>query len=67
MPERYYHVIYRAGAWHLYLGDGEYPLVVDESKSAVVRDARNRARKFGMKVIVHRAPHEEEKTRGRPW
>ena len=66
MPGRYYHVIFRDGAWHLYLGDGGYPLLVDQDKAAVLRAARSRARMYRMKVIVHRAPHEEERGPGRP-
>jgi hypothetical protein len=67
MPGRYYHVIFRAGAWHLYLGDGQYPLMVDEDKAAVIKAARRRARENRFKVIIHRAPHEEAKDSGRPW
>lgn len=66
MPGRYCHVIFRDGAWHLYSGDSAFPLMVDENKSAVVKAARSRARQYGMKVIIHRAPDEEEKRPGRP-
>ena len=67
MPGRYYHVIFRDGAWHLYLGDGEFPLAVDPDKDVVLKAARARARQYGTKVIVHRAPHEEERRPGRPY
>ena len=56
MPGRYYHVMFKNGAWHLYLGDGEHPLLVHRSKMAVLNAARTRARLYQMKVIVHRPP-----------
>ena len=66
MPGRYYHVIFRDGDWHLYLGDGDYPLLVNPDKEVILKAARARGRMYHMKVIVHRAPHEEERRPGRP-
>lgn len=65
MPGRYYHVMCKSDAWHLYHGDGPYPLMSDRSKTVILNAARRRARDYGAKVIVHKAP-EPERTHENP-
>ena len=54
MPIRYYHVMHKNGEWHLYLGNSDTPILVDPSRSAVLKAARSLARQSGMKVVIHK-------------
>lgn len=51
---KYYHIIKKQGAWHLYAGNAISALSSDVEQANVVRAARALARHDGARVVVHK-------------
>lgn len=50
----YYHVIKKAGAWHLYVGNAAAALLVRDEQASIVKAARALARQSNAKVVLHK-------------
>ena len=53
---KYYHVMKKDGAWHLYAGNSAAAIVTDEQQSRVMKTARSLARQHGGRIILHKEP-----------
>ena len=51
---RYFHVMKKQDAWHLYQGDALDPILVHRERTIVVRRARHLSRSAPAKIVVHR-------------
>jgi hypothetical protein len=51
---KYYHVIHKNGAWHLYAGNAPSALATDVQRSQVIKVARSLARQDGAKIVIHK-------------
>jgi len=51
---KYYHVMKKNGAWHLYAGNSAAALVTDSEQARVVKAARSLARQSGARIVFHK-------------
>ena len=51
---KYYHVMKKNGAWHLYAGNSPAALVTDSEQARVIRAARSLARQNGARIVFHK-------------
>jgi hypothetical protein len=51
---KYYHVMKKDGAWHLYAGNSPAALVSDSEQARVIRAARSLARQNGARIVLHK-------------
>jgi hypothetical protein len=52
---KYYHVMKKNGAWHLYAGNSPAALVSDGERARVISAARSLARQSGARIVLHKS------------
>jgi hypothetical protein len=52
---KYYHVMKKNGAWHLYAGNSPAALVSNSERARVISAARSLARQNGARIVLHKS------------